>query len=230
MFEEISNAMKYGLFQQAGQIGRDWGNHFQAKQARKEQDILNNYVLTYNSIMDNFNKEFEVRNNSFNIVKRDNEDITFNSKKMDNNYANLKKDYNNLVQKYNTASSVKTDRLQDKDESIKKRMAIIDALNESINNMRQQQLEIARKSAIYYRDLSGLELDVFYMRAATIADGAVRNFLNEIIQKKIHIDDLDGHEINVFAMAYEAYVKMNDMTSDPQWKTRMNIAIEDRKE
>lgn len=31
-----------------------------------------------------------------------------------------------------------------------------------------------------------------------------------------------------FAMAYESFIKMNDMQIDPQWKTHMGEAITDR--
>jgi len=94
--------------------------------------------------------------------------------------------------------------------------------------VQEEQAELTRLSSIHYRDLQELESDARYLEVATVADGAVRRFMKEIIRKDLEIDNLLNHEINVFAMAYESFIKMNDMQIDPQWKTHMGEAITDR--
>lgn len=116
----------------------------------------------------------------------------------------------------------------DIDEVLEEYDAHLHEMESVLSIVEQEQAEVARLSTIHYRDLQELESDARYLEVATIADGAVRRFMKEIIRKDLEIDNLLNHEINVFAMAYESFVKMNGMQTDPQWKTHMGIAITDR--
>ena len=229
MFEEISTAMKYGLFQQAAQIGKDWENHFKNKAIQNENMMLENFIQTYNSIMENFNNSFCDRMNEFYKEEKEKEDVQYSTRKMEKCYSDLKNKYENTYNKYQQLlknEDTKKDKKIKVDEALKQ----INILNKCIQHVNDRTLEISRKSSIYYRDLSYLELDVFYMKAATYADGLVRDFLNDVILKKLKIENIDDYVINVFATAYEDYVLKNSMDRDPQWKTRMSVAMDERKE
>ena len=222
MFEEISIAMKAGLFAQAKQIGKDWEHHFAQKDAQKNQLLLEQYIQTYNNIIHNFNATFTQWNDQFNAAQKEQQDIHYHTEKMKKAYYTLLLEHREAERRHQTMLT------QQQHISRDVAMRELTRLNQQLEDVRQCTREISRRGAIYMQKLNNLSLDVFYVRAATYADNKVHQFLRYIIVQKARIDNLDAHEINVFATAYEDYVTIHHMTHDPQWRTRLSIALDER--
>lgn len=222
MFEEISIAMKAGLFSQAKQIGKDWEHHFAQKQAQKDQLLLEQYIQTYNDIIYHFNNSFTQWNEQFNAIKKEQQDIHYNTEKMKKSYYALLLEYRDAEKRHQTM--IKQQQHISRDAAMRE----LTALTQRLEDMRQCTREISRRGTMHTQKLQNLSLDVFYVRAATYADHKVHAFLRDIITQKIRMNNLHDHEINVFATAYEDYVTMHHMTHDPQWRTRLSVALDAR--
>lgn len=220
MFEEIAVAVRHGLLDQAIQVGRDVSNRL------NESRDINNAHVKINNILNEFDIEKQRLLNLIEDTKRNIGERNI-SLEAENKKLKRQRDELNVASQdnYKLYHNEYYAHLKTIDNNEK---AILSLQEENKKNLFEKEKEMRKIQMADMYEHNELKDDLFYTNASSVSDNAVKNFLRKLLKSGKTVENLEALEINIFSLAYEKFIKDNNMDISEEWRNRLADAIDSR--